>query len=1107
MMPSRYNSVRSIFEEAQRGIQHHKKLLTELKRLHDSSSEDEFQESFLWHLKHAMVVFNREPAVERVIDFAAKYATLKDHRTSEPQKNGQGSDDEQDNASNAFLDFLFTFLLDSHEAKDKAVRFRVCQLINKLLNNMDDDAVIDDDLADRIFESMLTRLLDKFPAVRVQAVAAISRLQDPTDAECAVISSYLKLMSSDSSAEVRRAVLLNIALSTQTLEGVIGRTQDVTESVRKLAYRILAEKVSIRSMSIAQRMQLLSSGLNDRSDSIKELCTQELLGGWLKSFDRDAIQLLKCLDVEGCTEVADLAVKAVLKGLPKEDLQMYINLLKKGQEEEGPVKIKYETLYAETAFYWRCLGEHVKTMGVDGEELLDELLPEVSGFCKYIQGYVESCLCSHSSEENSEIQHVFVIQQLLTLLGVVDLSDEVGRKNLCQMLHDLLVLPEVPESLIGVLHARYMDIQPEENNRIQELVEIIADVRQPMVMIETAQNKEEKRQWELKVAGIRVKLNQFRDEMEQCVVNQEFSKAAELKQQIIELEEQKELLDSQEYSFSQTVRSEEKDDPDTLLKCLTVASEMLQGVTTSGLNPTLMTLVQTLILPGVQNEDPLVRNMAVRCLGLSALLSCEFARTHLVLFLQVAQLDQELVRVTALQVVFDLLLKFGLEAFKVNAAVPDLDNSEPSTVSEQDKSGTEDEEEKAESEEGEAENEKDDEHDEIPAPDTDTAASVLTILTGILESESNDLRNVAAEGLAKLLLSGRVLSAKLFLRLLLLWYNPTTEDDVNLRHCLGVFFPVFAFASRTNQELVEEAFLPTLQTLFSAPVSSPLASVNVNNVAELLVQLTNSKYLAKQGNSIDNTEVSSIHVSLSLAVANEILSAPDAPGVRVLCKILTMMDLTGCAQSTIKEMKILTARMIEAIEDNVSLKALNKFQKLLLVLTDSENEGGDASQTEPEEVTAQGHAQETEGSYETRGDETVVPNTESTEIFQGTDCPSEDGAPTERLQCHTEETDAPLSVSENTCEVPHNDKTQTENRPPKSKTRTKSKKKTTKSTAEVNQLSPSRVMSEDTLARRTRSTRKSKKDAGKKLATSAINSDEDNSEKENVCNDSDDVFA
>lgn len=48
--------------------------------------------------------------------------------------------------------------------------------------------------------------------------------------------------------------------------------------------------------------------------------------------------------------------------------------------------------------------------------------------------YVESGLCSHSSEENSEIQHVFVIQQLLTLLGVVDLSDEVGRYLQCTIL-------------------------------------------------------------------------------------------------------------------------------------------------------------------------------------------------------------------------------------------------------------------------------------------------------------------------------------------------------------------------------------------------------------------------------------------------------------------------------------------------------------------------------------------------------------------------------------------------------------------------------------------------------------------------------------------------
>lgn len=85
-MPPRYDSVRSVFEEAQRGFQIHKKLLAALKKLHDKSSQDEFQESFLWHLKHAMLVFNREPAVERVIEFVAKYATLKDHRIPQVQK-------------------------------------------------------------------------------------------------------------------------------------------------------------------------------------------------------------------------------------------------------------------------------------------------------------------------------------------------------------------------------------------------------------------------------------------------------------------------------------------------------------------------------------------------------------------------------------------------------------------------------------------------------------------------------------------------------------------------------------------------------------------------------------------------------------------------------------------------------------------------------------------------------------------------------------------------------------------------------------------------------------------------------------------------------------
>jgi condensin complex subunit 3 len=42
----------------------------------------------------------------------------------------------------------------------------------------------------------------------------------------------------------------------------------------------------------------------------------------------------------------------------------------------------------------------------------------------------------------------------------------------------------------------------------------------------------------------------------------------------------------------------------------------------------------------------------------------------------------------------------------------------------------------------------------------------------------------------------RFSSAKMFSRLVLLWYNPVTEGDTSLRHCLGVFFQLYARESR-----------------------------------------------------------------------------------------------------------------------------------------------------------------------------------------------------------------------------------------------------------------------------------------------------------------------
>lgn len=52
-------------------------------------------------------------------------------------------------------------------------------------------------------------------------------------------------------------------------------------------------------------------------------------------------------------------------------------------------------------------------------------------------------------------------------------------------------------------------------------------------------------------------------------------------------------------------------------------------------------------------------------------------------------------------------------------------------------------------------------------------------------------------------------------------------------------------------------------------------------------------------------------MALAMKVANEILSDPEAVGVRVMCKVLTMMDLSGSDQSVVKDMKVLCNQMIQ----------------------------------------------------------------------------------------------------------------------------------------------------------------------------------------------------
>uniref|UniRef100_A0A8C0ANP3 Condensin complex subunit 3 n=1 Tax=Buteo japonicus TaxID=224669 RepID=A0A8C0ANP3_9AVES len=224
--------IKEAFQLAQKPHQNHAKLIAALKRTYDQlEDKKDFHEKFIHFLKYAMIIYRREPAVEQVMNFVAKFVTS----FYQMQKEDGSEEGEEDNL---LMNYMFNFLLESHNANSHAVRFRTCQLVNKILGNMPENAQIDDDLFDKINEAMLIRLKDKFSNVRIQAVLALSRLQDPKDENCPVVNIYNTLLENDSNSEVRRAVLSCIAPSARTLPKIVGRTMDVKEAVRKLAYEV-----------------------------------------------------------------------------------------------------------------------------------------------------------------------------------------------------------------------------------------------------------------------------------------------------------------------------------------------------------------------------------------------------------------------------------------------------------------------------------------------------------------------------------------------------------------------------------------------------------------------------------------------------------------------------------------------------------------------------------------------------------------------------------------------------------------------------------------------------------------------------------------------------
>ena len=166
-----------------------------------------------------------------------------------------------------------------------------------------------------------------------------------------------------------------------------------------------------------------------------------------------------------------------------------------------------------------------------------------------------------------------------------------------------------------------------------------------------------------------------------------------------------------------------------------------------------------------------------------------------------SQIDHEMIQATALKMVFDMLLLYGMEMFK-----SDAEDGKADDEGDDDNKGDEDDENVVTdfsfSDEAVGRRQDGDEATNkllkilIEFLDHEVYNNMYFITALHCDIQSMVMREIAGEGLSKLLYSGQVLSQRTLARLLLLWFNPVMEDSSILRNVLGTFFPMFASVER-----------------------------------------------------------------------------------------------------------------------------------------------------------------------------------------------------------------------------------------------------------------------------------------------------------------------
>ena len=713
----------------------------------------------------------------------------------------EAREEEADDFAEAFLGFL----LNLAGARDKAIRFRTCQIVAGVLNALGPDAEISDDLYERMEDVMLERLRDKCAAVRAQAARALSRLQDGGDggdfSDDKITQAFLTLLGAEKQPQVRKAILGSLAISDHTIPHVVERTRDAADDVRRVAYLALTSKVPVGSVSIALRASAARRGLAERSPSVRAAAV-EMLKRWHLSFEGDVLALLAALDAESNEAVAEAVVKELIqcgKVKPAEVAASVADGVPPGgglrrdaaQTRAGWRDDPSVLMSPEAAVYWRVVCEALHASATQSGVTAASAVGQNQVVSAAVTGErlesLEAALPASAADllalvsAHADAGAVFVARQLLPLLALMDLADATARRGARELAEAQLRKPprRAEDAHLDVAGAASAYACGGDGAWERALVAVLRAACEPEAVVETVVSAADA----LHGGG-----------------------------------------------GASEVSPSEAASPDAgAAQALFLVALLLERAPRASLSPAAAeAIVATLVRPGVTHASAAVRKEAVKVLGLLGVVRGvvdDQGETVRVLRAALAA-DAPAVRCVAAKALGDLALLYGPGELDAQLDVASLDGGEKGDADPSPGSGP----------------------SLLACPVTDALASVLDEpvtedFAALDENAAFDVDAVdvtggaaaaeaeregcpgtaAAEALAKLVLrrgregfesAGRAFDAVAVVAKLLAQYLcADARARPRLSQCLAVFFPALASAPLDRRRLVADAALPCLRAL------------------------------------------------------------------------------------------------------------------------------------------------------------------------------------------------------------------------------------------------------------------------------------------------------